>query len=165
MLNNSTYTLLNDASTKETFASWNLLAMLRFIVSFVTTALLSVASPTSSDGHAVCKAHPGSSKWPTQAEWSALNRTLNGRLLKPLPLAAVCHPDLPMYNKMECQATNWTIAETYANDPVGIICPNWAWDTCLPSPKYSCTAEGYPIYVVSKSLTLLSICVLVSDSD
>lgn len=109
MLNNSTYTLLNDASNRETITPYSLLAMLRFIVSFVITALLSVASPTSGDGDntPVCKAHPGSSTWPTQAEWSALNRTLNGRLLKPLPLSAVCHPDLPEYDHEKCKATNW----------------------------------------------------------
>ena len=109
LLNNSTYTLINDASNNETFTPRNLLAMLRFIVSFVITALLSSASPTSGDGSntPVCKAHPGSSTWPTQAEWSALNHTLAGRLLKPLPLAAVCHPDLPEYDLDTCKATNW----------------------------------------------------------
>lgn len=112
LLNNSTITFLNDAANSETIAPYSLLAMLRFIVSLVITALLSIASPTLGDGDTtpVCKAHPGSSTWPTEAEWSALNRTLNGRLLKPLPLAAVCHPDLPEYDLGKCKATNWYFA-------------------------------------------------------
>ena len=128
-LNISSYSAFKHAPT---IAPYTLADMLHFIVSLAAAALVAIASPTSNNGHdtPVCKAYPGSSTWPTTTEWKALNRTVDGHLLKPSPPAAVCHPDLPTFDLAVCKATNWTDAATYANDPVGIICPNWSEDSC-----------------------------------
>jgi hypothetical protein len=128
-LNISSRPAFKDA---QNFAFYTLVDMLRFIVSLAAAALLAVGSPTAGNSHdtPVCKAYPGSSTWPTASEWDALNRTVDGRLLKPPPPAAVCHPNQPTFDLAVCKATNWTDAATYANDPVGIICPNWSEDSC-----------------------------------
>lgn len=98
-----------------------------------------------------CKAVPGTPLWPCEAEWAALNRTLGGRLLRPPPTAAVCHPDQPSFNLDTCNATQWTSSSTYAEDPLGIINPNWSNDSCLPLPLLPCSGEGFPVYVVNAS--------------
>lgn len=48
--------------------------------------------------HANCKVIPGSPDWLSDYSWPALNRTLGGRLFKPTPPGAVCHPDQPTFN-------------------------------------------------------------------
>lgn len=99
----------------------------------------------------ICKATPNTPTWPCAADWRALNDTINGRLLQPPPPAAVCHPSQQAFDAEICNATDWTDAATYANDPLGIINPNWSKDSCLPQPKYPCTGEGFPVYVVNAS--------------
>ncbi|CAO2654534.1 Nn.00g112670.m01.CDS01 [Neocucurbitaria sp. VM-36] len=59
-----------------------------------------------------CRAFPGDKDWPSDAEWSTLNTTLNGALIKPVPRAAVCHSDWPdYYNEQKCEdlLANWII--------------------------------------------------------
>lgn len=41
---------------------------------------------------AVCKCYPGESCWPSASEWSALNQTVGGRLVRVFPPGAVCYP-------------------------------------------------------------------------
>lgn len=114
-------------------------------------ALLSSSSSSISTSRTTCKTHPTSGSWPSITDWEALNETVGGRLLKPLPPAAICHSSQPDYNLKQCEATDWTDASTYADSPLGIINPNWSNDSCLPQPRYPCTGEGYPIYVVNAS--------------
>lgn len=37
----------------------------------------------------VCKAAPGSADWPSAQTWAEFNQTVGGKLIKPLPPAAV----------------------------------------------------------------------------
>lgn len=97
----------------------------------------------------ICKSTPQSPTWPCVADWRALNASVDGRLLKPPPPAAVCHPSQPTYDADVCNATNWTDATTYADDPLGIINPNWSKDSCLPQPEYPCMSDGFPVYVIN----------------
>ena len=116
---------------------------------FVLTVVLEFSSPSAASP--TCKATPDTSFWPSRADWNALNKTLGGRLLKPPPPAAVCHPEEPTYDLALCKATQWTNATTYADNPIGIIVPNWCNDSCLPPPHYPCSGKGFPIYVVNAS--------------
>jgi hypothetical protein len=104
--------------------------------------VLVLASQWSLSSAKTCKSIPGDVSWPCSADWKALNTSIDGRLLKPPPPAAVCHPSWPTYNPAECKAIDWTSATTYANDPIGIINPNWSNDSCLPQPQYGCSDEG-----------------------
>ena len=96
-----------------------------------------------------CKTSPGSPFWPSRARWETLNKTLDGRLLNPVPQAAVCHPDKNAYDPAVCKSTNWTEAATYVNDPLGLVNPNWSDDSCLPLPSLPCSGEGFPVYVIN----------------
>lgn len=101
---------------------------------------------------AVCKAVPGSSGWPTPAEWATFNQSVSGALLQPPPPGGVCHPGEPNYNAAECPAvvtawkTSWTFHE---DDPISNAFNNWNNDSCLPYAGYPCSGEGYPVYVVN----------------
>ena len=100
-----------------------------------------------------CKAEPGSNAWPRDAEWAALNNSLSGRLLKPSPPGAVCHPNQPTFNLAACPAVQlgWLTTAWHSDNPVSVPENNWVNDTCLPNPLDTCSGEGYPIYVVNAS--------------
>ena len=134
--------------------SSNLLLKVNASRSNMKAIMLSLVGQTvlwSSSAAAVCKTTPSSPMWPCAADWQALNKTLSGRLLEPAPPAAVCHPTQPSFDAAVCKNTDWTDATTYANDPLGIINPNWSNDSCLPQPKFPCTGKGFPVYVVNAS--------------
>lgn len=98
-----------------------------------------------------CKVVPTSPAWPCETEWDALNLTVEGRLLKPLPTAAVCHYEQPTFDPETCNVTQWDSSVTYAEDPLGIINPNWSNDSCLPLPQLPCSGAGFPVYVINAS--------------
>jgi hypothetical protein len=101
--------------------------------------------------HSTCKATPGSSYWPSDSSWTSLNRSLNGRLFKPTPPGAVCHPDQPTFNATLCPTVQaeWLTAVFHTDDPVSGVQENWSNDTCLPYPNDTCSGEGYPVYVIN----------------
>ena len=52
-----------------------------------------------------CKCYPGDSCFPTSAEWTKLNATVNGNLRAALPPTAPCYKsvdDIPTYNATAC---------------------------------------------------------------
>jgi hypothetical protein len=99
----------------------------------------------------VCKTTPGSSGWPTIEEWSQLNASTDGRLLQPVPPAAVCHPTQAVYNATRCEEvkTHWADEYFHLNDPVSVEWNNWNNGTCLPDPAFPCSSLGYPVYVIN----------------
>jgi hypothetical protein len=120
--------------------------MLSYLLQYLGFAAVGIPS-----SHPRCKAAPGSMDWPSESQWSALNHTLSGGLLKPSPPGAVCHPSQPTFNPVACPAvqTGWLTSEWHTEHPVSVIEDNWANDTCLPFPTEPCSGEGYPIYVVN----------------
>lgn len=98
-----------------------------------------------------CKAVPGSPSWPPDAEWSALNASISGQLLKPLPPAAVCDTSLSVFNKASCSyvASQYNSSSFHAQDPVSVDQTNFENDACLPSPEYHCNLQQFPNYVVN----------------
>ena len=58
-----------------------------------------------------CKSFPGDSTWPDTSQWESLNDTVNGRLLHPAPIAAVCHNG-DSFNETACSSVieEWTSA-------------------------------------------------------
>ncbi|CZR65972.1 related to isoamyl alcohol oxidase [Phialocephala subalpina] len=101
-----------------------------------------------------CKAFPGSSDWPIDAEWRQLNVSLGGVLLKPIPPAAVCYPG-PNYDANKCSYLfqNATFTRFYINDPVTVLTAWPQGGTCYatPFPVGNCTQGGFPEYVVNAS--------------
>lgn len=60
-----------------------------------------------------CKIFPGDASWPTDAEWAALNNTLDGALLQPVPLASVCYNNT-VYNDYSVEQCADLTAKWYA---------------------------------------------------
>jgi hypothetical protein len=130
---------------------WNLgqLTLLVFLAQlFIFTSANNTWKKIS---HANCKAIPGSPDWPSDSSWSALNRTLGGRLFKPTPPGAVCHPDQPTFNAAICPTVQaeWLTVVFHTEDPVSGVQENWSNDTCLPYANDTCSGEGYPVYVIN----------------
>lgn len=100
-----------------------------------------------------CKAYPGTASWPSASTWAALNQTLEGRLLQPLPPGAVCHPDQPTYNASQCAdvAAEWKTYEFHTESPISVMWDQYDNFTCLPEMNTTCSPAGYPAYVVNAS--------------
>ena len=83
----------------------------------ITAALLVQTSVGISDqnGYAItasCKCFPSDPCWPSESVWNAFNTTLEGKLIKTVPLASPCHD--PTYSAEECEAlrNGWLDPET-----------------------------------------------------
>jgi len=101
---------------------------------------------------AECKAFPGSEDWPSEEDWTRLNRTIDGALLKPSPPAAVCYPG-PLYNEERCRYLLRAAVAThfYLDDPLTTLTSWTEGNTCLATlnPIGNCTQGGFPVYVVN----------------
>jgi len=99
-----------------------------------------------------CKAFPGDTNWPAAADWRRLNDTVDGALLKPQPVAAVCYPG-PKYDAERCKYIVRTAGATrlYIDDPLTSLTSWTQGNTCLASlnAQGNCTQGGFPSYVVN----------------
>jgi hypothetical protein len=116
--------------------------------SAIPLALESVAVADSTEPQ--CKAVPGSAEWPSAAEWSNLNKTVQGRLLKPDPPAASCHPDHPAYSLSACLSLKlgWWFSGWHSQHPTSSMWQNHNNYSCVPNGASTCSNDGYPVYVV-----------------
>ena len=98
-----------------------------------------------------CKASPGSPTWPSLSEWHALNSSISGRLLQPIPPGAVCHPGQPTYNPALCPKVyaEFFTVDFYAGDPITDAWPGWNNDSCLPWLPAPCSDAAFPVYAVN----------------
>ncbi|KAI1328685.1 FAD-binding domain-containing protein [Xylariaceae sp. FL0255] len=98
-----------------------------------------------------CKAFPGTASWPREHTWARFNESTGGKLIKPTPPGAVCHPGEPTYNADECAAvrTAWYTYDFHQRDPISNMWQQYNNDTCLVEPDTPCSPAGYPAYVVN----------------
>jgi hypothetical protein len=124
---------------------------LMIVTYLLQTLRLAAASTAGEDCKPSCKATPYSQTWPSQHEWASLNQSISGRLLRPPPPGAVCHPDQPTFNAATCPTVQkeWLTSVYHTENPVSSLHNNWNNDTCLPYPADPCSGKGYPIYVVN----------------
>lgn len=118
-------------------------------LSFILFLLSNATSDIVTGSAQYCKPVPGGAKWPSVADWNALNRTIEGRLIAPTPPGAVCQPTSASYNEDACTrlvAFNWGSSEFHAQNPVSV---DYNDDTCLPNAMAPCSGDGYPEYVVN----------------
>lgn len=106
------------------------------------------------NGTEYCRTFPGDADWPTDADWSALNATVGGALIKPVPRAAVCHLDWPAhYDEEKCKAliAEWNDYDQRVAHPTDLIYVYFQGTTCLPTLDAAspCTPGGVPAYVVN----------------
>jgi hypothetical protein len=100
-----------------------------------------------------CKAFPDSIDWPSEDEWSKLNTSLGGALLKPLPPGAVCYNNTAVYNPTQCLNLLFKgfTSRFYIDDPLTVLTTWTQGDTCDVTflPQGQCTQGGFPTYVVN----------------
>ncbi|KAK3322960.1 hypothetical protein B0H66DRAFT_473490 [Apodospora peruviana] len=105
-----------------------------------------------------CKVFPGDAEWPSDEKWDALDQLVDGALIKTIPLAAPCYPNLGAYDVEKCTAVvnNFSIPYLHENDPTSIFWPLYQGRTCMPTLKPSaggseCTLGGSPVYAINIS--------------
>lgn len=79
-----------------------------------------------------CLHLPTSSSWPNKTKWNQLNTTVNGRLIRGIPLGQPCYET--QFDAEECARVRdaWISLESYENDPVNIMAPYWQNNSCNP---------------------------------
>ncbi|KAK4159144.1 hypothetical protein QBC43DRAFT_133331 [Cladorrhinum sp. PSN259] len=98
-----------------------------------------------------CKCFPGDACWPSQVQWNAFNRTVNGRLIATTPLASACHA--PNYDAAKCQQLRdqWQSPDVHMADSASVMAPFFANQSCDPFTDSSkpCTLGNYVRYAVA----------------
>jgi hypothetical protein len=70
------------------------------LLEFAGLALLPSIVATAAVQDRTCKCFPGDACWPSEPEWDAFNATVDGRLIKTVPLGSPCHD--PHYDETLC---------------------------------------------------------------
>lgn len=111
---------------------------------------------------------PADPCWPIQSDWTELNTTLSGTLIRNNPPASVCYPTEPNYNEEACEVirARWFDSTFHASDPVSVDYPIWTKNSCNPiypngtsvtgdpdAGERGCNADTYPAYVVNATQT------------
>ncbi|KAH7394284.1 hypothetical protein BKA66DRAFT_509596 [Pyrenochaeta sp. MPI-SDFR-AT-0127] len=101
-----------------------------------------------------CRCAPTDKCWPSNQDWAALNQTVDGRLIKTVPLGAVCHD--PMYNESECKKIRdtWDSLDIHLNSPTSVMSPHFAFMTnnsCDPftAKEVPCGFGAYARYAIN----------------
>ncbi|KAG9192835.1 hypothetical protein G6011_11569 [Alternaria panax] len=103
-----------------------------------------------------CKIYPGYDGWPSSTQWSALNASLGGKLLKGIPPAAACYQgEYKDATKCANVRRRQSDALFFKEDPL-IPFVSWTLDNPCPVPSASltppladCTLINFPAYVVN----------------
>lgn len=106
-----------------------------------------------------CKSTPFDRSWPPEADWKALNSSIDGKLLATVPVASSCWVGNPFNSTVSCNYTNseWSSSVFHASQPESIGAPVFANDSCMPSAdgdyvlSRGCHLGGLPSYIVNAS--------------
>ncbi|RDA94776.1 hypothetical protein CP533_6726 [Ophiocordyceps camponoti-saundersi (nom. inval.)] len=99
-----------------------------------------------------CKIFPGDEDWPSERVWTTLNRTLNGRLLtSDPPPGAACHTQSTITETCAKLKMDWTSYQWHSEDAVSVMWDQFTNYSCLPDPRFPCSSQGYPPYVINAS--------------
>ncbi|KAJ6467330.1 hypothetical protein C8R45DRAFT_1019750 [Mycena sanguinolenta] len=119
-----------------------------FVRSTLVAALASFALGTT---QGPCRILPTDHSWPTQAVWNAFNQSIDGRLIKTIPIGSPCHD--PTYNEAQCNIIrdNWRIPEFHIPNPSSIMDPIFLNKSCDPfdPPETPCRIGAYVQYAVN----------------
>ncbi|KAI0202864.1 FAD-binding domain-containing protein [Astrocystis sublimbata] len=117
------------------------------------TASRTISSGNSSDR---CRSIPGDKSWPKTPEWQALNKTVEGRLIATVPIAAPCHDSFqgtPTYDEDQCATLRnvWFLPETHLPSSSSPMAYTFSNDTCNPwlAPDTPCTIGYHVAYAIN----------------
>ncbi|PWY93048.1 putative isoamyl alcohol oxidase [Aspergillus sclerotioniger CBS 115572] len=119
----------------------------------VSALFLAVTASASS----ACKVTPYDPAWPSNADWAALNASIDHRLLSTVPVASSCWTGNPFGSSVSCSAVeeDWANASWQSRFPESIDYPVYANNSCLPPTadgylaERGCTTGGMPQYIVN----------------
>lgn len=117
---------------------------------------LGVAASLSQNqtGTSSCRCFPGDFCWPSQAEWSAFNDTVGGRLVATVPIASICHDSsFGSYDAAGCAQLQdeWLVPATHytsSSSIMGQFFANMSCDPFTPQPA-QCVLGTYVQYAVA----------------
>ncbi|KAK7442798.1 hypothetical protein VKT23_016043 [Stygiomarasmius scandens] len=105
------------------------------------------------DGTCPCKALPGDADWPSLDTWNAFNASVDGRLIRTVPIATPCHN--PTFDGEQCQFVrdNWHEVSLHLPSSSSVMTPFFANDSCDPftAPDAQCIIGSYIQYAVNVS--------------
>ncbi|KAF1953554.1 FAD binding domain protein [Byssothecium circinans] len=87
--------------------------------------------------------------------WKTFNKTLGGKLIKTVPIGAICHTNQSFvpYDAAKCAElqAHWTEADTHVSSPSSITAPFFANQSCDPfvPPSSPCSIGTYVQYTVN----------------
>ena len=89
---------------------------------------------------------PSEPCWPTENEWTGLNKSVSGRLIKAVPPASVCYRSHPNYNPAACTEVykKWSSSAFHAADPISLGAPGWGGNSCPPISPNGTSITGDP---------------------
>ncbi|KAJ8085852.1 hypothetical protein PM082_004671 [Marasmius tenuissimus] len=100
-----------------------------------------------------CKSLPTDESWPSIGLWDTFNQSIDGRLIKTVPVAAVCHD--PDFDEQRCKyiQERWHDYHFHEVIPSSIMNPVFLNQTCDPfTPRdHPCTLGNYVQYAVNVS--------------
>ncbi|PBK61988.1 FAD binding domain protein [Armillaria solidipes] len=100
-----------------------------------------------------CRVIPGDPEWPSQAVWDALNKSVDGRLIKTVPLASPCHAG-ESFDPDECTKirSNWHTPEFHETSSSSIMSAPFSNRSCDPFLTHlGCSVGDYVEYTVNVS--------------
>lgn len=104
-----------------------------------------------------CKTSPHDANWPSVQEWASLNQSIQGTLLKTIPVSSSCYPGNPFGSSHECSDVkdHWGYAAYHSRWVESNDYSIWNNNSCLPpgvsgySKEKGCSIGGLPQYIVN----------------
>lgn len=81
-----------------------------------------------------CKTSPHDANWPSVQEWASLNQSIQGTLLKTIPVSSSCYPGNPFGSSHECSDVkdHWGYAAYHSRWVESNDYSIWNNNSCLP---------------------------------
>jgi len=100
-----------------------------------------------------CRKLPQDKSWPSPGQWDALNKTVDGKLVSTVPLAAPCHD--PHYDEAACTTlkANWAFPPVHENSSTSVQSGYFQSEACSPFTDRSkpCELGNYSPYTITVS--------------
>jgi hypothetical protein len=128
-----------------------------FTALFATQAIASCNDTNPYQTIPKCKVTPSDATWPSEQDWTSLNASINGALIRTRPVASSCYPGNPFGSTETCAEVEagWAYSSFHAELPEAVNYFLWANNTCMPpnvtgyDASAGCHIGAYPQYVVN----------------
>ncbi|RSM10845.1 hypothetical protein CEP52_003301 [Fusarium oligoseptatum] len=114
---------------------------------------LATVGAVSASSTPKCRCLPGDACWPSTSVWNEFNKTVDGGLIKTVPIGSPCHD--PTYDAVACTAlqTAWKLPQTHFSSSSSVMQAFFANQSCDPflAESRPCTLGNYPAYAVKVS--------------